>query len=182
MKITDIKFYDGSREKVCKLGLADLYLELQEVLIKTKVNLLEKKDANGAGTLRKLIDKTFSEFEDWEKIVSGGVDWTKRVRYNRTFIAKLGVEIQVSARSDLLIRDIVHLRNSIQEGEIEVGVIVVPNNKMAEYLTDRTPAWKDAVRYIEEEFKEAMTFPIILIGLEHDDISDEPLNKQVTKK
>jgi hypothetical protein len=168
MKITEIKYYNGSREKICKLGLADLFLELQELLLNTQVFLLEEKDSNGGAEVRKVIDQSFESFENWEKITSGGVDWSKNIRYNRTFIAKIGVEVQVSARSDLLIRDIVHLRNSIQKGEIEVGIIVVPSIKMQIYLPDRTPSIKDARKYIEEEFTEAMTYPIILIAIEHD--------------
>jgi hypothetical protein len=46
MKITEIMFYDGARGKISKLGLADLFLEHQEILIQTKVFLLEEKDAN----------------------------------------------------------------------------------------------------------------------------------------
>ena len=69
----------------------------------------------------------------------GGIDWIKRLRYNQTLAVKMGVEIQVSARSDLLIRDIVHLRNSLQQGEIDIGVIVVPSDRLQTFLPDRTP-------------------------------------------
>jgi len=65
----------------------------------------------------------------------------------------------------LLIRDIVHLRNSLQSAEIDIGVIVVPDDRLQYFLPDRTPSYKDAIRYIEEEFKEAMTFPIIVIAI-----------------
>jgi hypothetical protein len=177
MKITQIIYYDGAKEKVTRLGLAGLFLEVLGILLSTEVLLLEEKDANGGAVLRKLIDESFETFGDWEKTVSGGVDWKKKVRYNRSFIAQLGVEVQVSARSDLLIRDIVHLRNSIQNGEIEVGVIVVPSNRLQAYLPDRTPSLKDARKYIEEEFKEAMTFPIIVMAVEHDG-PGEALKKQ----
>jgi hypothetical protein len=98
----------------------------------------------------------------------GGIDWIKRLRYNQTLAVKMGVEIQVSARSDLLIRDIVHLRNSLQQGEIDIGVIVVPSDRLQTFLPDRTPSLKDAFRYIEQEFKEATTFPIVVIAVEHD--------------
>lgn len=168
MKITDLKFYDGARERITRLGLSSLFLEIQEVIINSKVNLLEQKDANGAAVVRKTIDKGFEEREDWQKKTAGGIDWQKRVRFNKTFIANIGVEVQVSARSDLLVRDLVHIRNSLQKGEIEVGVIIVPNDKMQQYLPDRTPSIKDAIRYIEVEFTEAQTFPIVLIGVEHD--------------
>jgi len=181
MKITKIKYYNGSRDKVCRLGLSALFLELQQTLLNTEIRLLEEKDANGAAEIRKKLDKNFENAGDWHKKTTGGVDWIKRIRYNDSIVSRLGVQVQVSARSDLLIRDIVHLRNSLQKGEIDVGVIVVPDDRLQIYLPDRTPCFKDAVRYIEYEFKEAMTFPIILIAIEHDG-PGEALSKQKRKR
>ncbi len=168
MKITSLKFYGGARERITKLGLSDLFIEVQEILLTTEVTLLEKKDANGGAEVRKLIDNSFEQREDWIKKTTGDIDWSKRVRYNRTYIATIGVEIQVSARSDLLIRDIVHIRNNLQEGLIEVGIIVVPNNLMQTFLPDRTPSLKDALKYIEKEFTEAQKYPLVLMAIEHD--------------
>lgn len=130
--------------------------------------LQETAKANGAAGIREALDSSFAAAEDWVGIKSGGIDWIKRMRYNQTFLARLGVEIQVSARSDLLIRDVVHLRNSLQKAEIDVGVIVVPDDRMQKFLTDRTPSFSDAIRYIEVEFKEATTFPIVVMAIEHD--------------
>ena len=48
MKISKIKFYGGSREKVCRLGLAHIFLELQEILISTDVRVLKEKQASSA--------------------------------------------------------------------------------------------------------------------------------------
>src|ERR1035437_7634821 len=124
MKITTIRYYGGAREKVCRLGLADLFLELQQILFETRIELAEEQDANSAAVVREAIDASFQSGTEWVKIAAGGVDWTKRIRYNQTYLARLGVEIQVSARSDLLIRDVVHLRNSLQESTIDVGCIV----------------------------------------------------------
>lgn len=181
MKITSIRFYDGAREKVCRLGLADLFLELQQILFETRIDLAEEREANGAAVIREAIDSRFKAAIDWVEKKSGGIDWVKRIRYNSTFIARLGVEIQVSARSDLLIRDIVHLRNSLQSGQIDVGVIVVPDDRLQTFLPDRTPSFRDATRYIEEEFKEAMTFPIVVIAVEHDGLG-APLPKKKTNR
>jgi len=168
MKITRIKFYDGAKDKVCRLGLANLFLELQQIILDTQITLLEKRQANGAAVIREGLDQSFQAAGDWQKSAAGGVDWIKRLLYNKSIVARIGVEVQVSARSDMLIRDIVHLRNSLQSGEIDVGVIVVPDNRMQVFLPDRTPSFRDAIRYVEEEFKEAMTFPIIVIAIEHD--------------
>jgi len=126
--------------------------------------------ANGASGIREALDNSFGKGQNWVGIKAGGIDWIKRVRFNQTFLARLGVEIQVSARSDLLIRDVVHLRNSLQQAEIDVGVIVVPDDRMQKFLTDRTPSFSDAIRYIEVEFKEATTFPIVVIAIEHDGV------------
>lgn len=180
MKISKIKFYDGAREKVCRLGLAHLFLELQQIIFSTPVLLVPKRKANGAAVVRERIDEQFRAVGNWENTASGGVDWIKRIRYNDTVLVRMGVEIQVSSRSDLLIRDIVHLRNSLQEGIIDIGVIVVPDELMQIYLTDRTPSYRDAVRYIEQEFKEATTFPIAIVAIEHDGTSNTPLPKRRT--
>ena len=168
MKIAAIRYYGGARQKICRLGLADLFLELHEIILRTPISLEETSQANGASGVREALDNSFGAGQDWIGIKSGGIDWVKRVRFNQTFLAGLGVEIQVSARSDLLIRDVVHLRNSLQQAEIDVGVIVVPSDRMQRFLTDRTPSFSDAIRYIEVEFKEATTFPIVVIALEHD--------------
>lgn len=148
--------------------MSDLFLELHEVILRTSIVLEERVQANGAGGIREALDASFAQGQDWIGIKAGGIDWVKRVRFNQTFLARLGVEIQVSARSDLLIRDVVHLRNSLQQAEIDVGVIVVPDDRMQKFLTDRTPSFSDAIRYIEVEFKEATTFPIVVIAIEHD--------------
>lgn len=168
MKITAIKFYDGSQDKVSRLGLSGLFFELQRSLLETEILLDEVKDGNGAAEVRKAIDAQLESVGGWLKTATGGVDWIKKVRYNTSIIARIGVEIQVSARSDLIVRDIVHIRNSLQEGNIDVAVIVVPSDRMESFLPDRSPAFRDAVRYIETEFQEAMNFPIIVIAVEHD--------------
>ncbi len=181
MKLTTIKFYGGARDKVCRLGLADLYLELQQILLDTRIELLEESEANGAAYIREALDKSFEKGKDWIKKVSGGIDWIKRLRYNQTLMVRMGVEIQVSARSDMLIRDVVHLRNSLQQGEIDIGIIVVPSVRLQGFLTDRTPSLKDALRYVEQEFKEATTFPIVIIAIERD-APGKALPKKKTNK
>jgi len=127
-----------------------------------------------------MIDIEFEARGGWEKTASGGIDWTKKLRYNQTILVRLGVELQVSARSDMLIRDIVHLRNSIDKGEIDVGVVVVPDDRLQVFLPDRTPAFRDAIKYIEEEFKEAMNYPLVVMAIEHDGPGNA-LGKQVRR-
>ncbi len=180
MKISKMKFYGGSREKVCRLGLSHIFLELQEILISTEILVLDKKQANGAGRLRELIDEKFKSYDDWILSKSGDIDWIKKIRYNHSIISRIGVEIQVSGRSDLLARDIVHIRNNLQDSNIDVGVIVVASDEFEYYLTDRIANFSYAVRYVEEELREAQSYPIILLAVEHDGFSNTPLPKKIT--
>jgi hypothetical protein len=182
MKITQMKFYGGSREKVCRLGLAHIFLELQEILIGTEVRVLDEKQANGAGRVREMIDERFDACEDWVPTKSGGLDWVKRLRYNQSIVARMGVEVQVSGRSDLLARDIVHIRNSLQDSHIDIGVIVVPSDELEYRLTDRVANYTYAIRYVEQELREAQSYPMILMAVEHDGFSEEPLPKKTTNR
>lgn len=182
MKIAKIKFYGGAREKVCRLGLAHLFLELQEIIIGTVIHVLNKKQANGAAIVRERIDDGFKNAGGWKQKKSGGIDWTKRIRYNESIVSRMGVEVQVSGRSDLLARDIVHIRNDLQDGIIDIGVIVVPSDDFEYYLTDRVANYTYATRYTEEELREAQTYPIIIIAIEHDGFSKKALPKKKTNK
>ena len=133
---------------MCRLGLSHIFLELLEILVPTEIRVLNEKQANGAGRVRELIDDRFGEYEDWVQSKSGDVDWVKRFRYNQTIVSRMGVEIQVSGRSDLLARDIIHIRNSLQDSHIDVGTIVVPSDEFEFLLTDRVANFSYAVRYV----------------------------------
>ena len=113
---------------------------------------------------------------------AGDVDWIKKIRYNESILSRLGVEVQVSGRSDLLARDIVHIRNSLQDSHIDVGVIVVPSNEFEYWLTDRVANFTYATRYVEHELREAQNYPIILLAIEHDGYSSQPLPKKTTNR
>jgi hypothetical protein len=160
--------------------LADLFLEIQEIFLATRVLVAASKDANGAAALRESLDGAFARADGWKQQKTGAVDWIKVFRHLDVVATSLGVEIQVSSRSDLLIRDIVHLRNSLQAAEIDIGVIVVPSDALQRFLPDRTPRFSDAERYIEREFKEAMTYPIIVMAIEHDGVGEAlPKRKRI---
>lgn len=167
---------------MCRLGLAHLFLELLEILITTEIRVLEKKQANGAARVREDIDRRFRDYQDWVQSKSGDVDWIKRIRYNETIISRMGVEIQVSGRSDLLARDIVHIRNNLQDSHIDVGAIVVPSDDFEYWLTDRVANFSYAMRYVEEELREAKDYPIVLLAIEHDGFTDQALPKRRTNR
>jgi hypothetical protein len=172
MKITTIRFYDGAKERISRLGLSMLFLEVQQIIFETKVDILEEHESNGAAVIRERLDAAFKSKGEWTLSKSGDIDWIKRIRYNSTVLARMGVEIQVSSRSDQLTRDLVHLRNSLREGKIDAGVVIVPSDRFQSFLTDRTPSLKDAIRIFEDEFKEAQEYPITVIAIEHDGVGD----------
>src|SRR5262245_47925259 len=89
MKITAIKFYGGARDKIARLGLAHLFLEVQQIILDTRVLLLEVKDANSGAVVREALDKSFEAAKDWQPRKTGGIDWTKRLRYNETVLARM---------------------------------------------------------------------------------------------
>jgi hypothetical protein len=89
----------------------------------------------------------------------------------------IGVEIQVSARSELLYKDILHLKTKIVTGDIDIGIIVVPSDRLQSYLPDRTPASSYAKKVIQEQ--DADRLPIVLVEIEHDG-AGPALGKKVT--
>lgn len=176
-KITDEDNYGAALQKIERLGLQPLYEELKEILTGFTLLVKEAKDANGGAALRKIVDERFTQAGGWTKKVSGDIDWTKCRTVNGTRVC-IGVELQFSARSDLIIIDVVHLRHGLTGGALDVGVLVVPNNRLGPYLTDRGPRIADARRLMKEGRTEDL--PLIIIGLEHDG-PGSPLPKQLKR-
>jgi hypothetical protein len=166
-KITDEVPFGGAAERIARLGLTPLYEEVKALIGGFPLLVEEKKNANGGKAVRVMLDAQFElrRASGWSKRQTGAVDWTKCRVVNGTRIC-LGVEVQMSARSDLIIIDLIHLRLALTNGGIDVGVLVVPNDKLGPYLTDRGPKLADARRMIREARVEDL--PIILLGLEHD--------------
>jgi Restriction endonuclease BglII len=103
-----------------------------------------------------------------------GIDWRKCLVINGIRVC-VGVEIQFSARSDLVVIDIIHLRQALTAGEIDVGILVLPTDRLSIYLTDRGPSIATAKRHVLAARAEDL--PLLLIALEHDGPSP-PLAKQ----
>jgi hypothetical protein len=82
----------------------------------------------------------------------------------------MGVELQISARSDLLTNDLAHLMQAIELGNIDVGVIVVPSNQTARYLTDRCPSFSYAVDHVNRI--KGQFSPLLIMSIGHDGIGD----------
>jgi hypothetical protein len=137
----------------------------------------EEKDSNGGAAVRKLIDEQFDRLGGWTKKVSGDMDWIKCKVVNGTSVC-VGVEVQVSARSDLLVMDMIHLNAAFREGRIDVGLVIVPSDKLSKYLTDRAPCMSDAKKHAKAARLEDSS--LVLFGIEHDG-AGPPLAKQAKK-
>jgi hypothetical protein len=134
-------------------------------------------DANGGAAVRRLIDEQFDKLGGWTKKVSGGIDWTKCKVANGTRVC-IGVEVQVSARSDLLVMDMIHLHSAFREGRIDVGLVIVPSDKLSRFLTDRGPCMSDAKKHANAARLEDSS--LALFGIEHEG-TGPPLAKQAKK-
>lgn len=164
-RVVEEQPYNGVRERIERLGLAPLLDELRGILQGFTLRVKEARDANGGAAVRRLIDARFERATGWTKKQTGDVDWTKCVTVNGTRVC-VGVEIQFSARSDLVVIDLIHLRKAVTDGKIDVAVLVVPSDRLGVFLTDRGPKIADAKRHVREA--RADDLPILLIALEHD--------------
>lgn len=164
-KIDEEAPYNGALERAKRLGLDPVLNEIRAILTKFPLLVKEEKDANGGATLRKMLDNEFTKVDGWIQGGSGKTDWTKCLTVNGVNVC-VGVEIQVSARSDLTIIDVAHLREDIQKGMIDIGVIVTPSERLGHFLTDRAPSISAARRAVKEA--RAEDSPLLLISLEHD--------------
>src|SRR5437660_72204 len=123
--------YNGFVAKVQRLGLTSLVNEATATVSSFQLSVKEAKHANGTRGLRQTIDQAFESIGGWSKLSSGGIDWKKTNQQG----ASLGVEVQVSGRSDMLAVDIMHLKEELTQGAIDVGLIIVPDNELSRYLT-----------------------------------------------
>lgn len=135
------------------------------IITRFDLRILEHRDSNSGATVRAMIDERFESAGGWTIKKSGGVDWTKGKVVNGTTLS-IGVEIQMSIRSDALIIDVCHLRDSIIAGTIDVGVIVTNSDRMAVFMTDRVAHYSHAVLTVDRA--RAQDLPLVVIGLEHD--------------
>lgn len=164
-KIADRRAYNGAEERIERLGLRSLWNELERILTGFQLLVEERRDANGGAVVREMLDQQFQNATGWTKQQTGDVDWSKCLIINGTRVC-IGVEVQFSGRSDLMVVDVAHLRDQIIAGAVDVGVLVVPTDQLGVYLTDRGPKFADAVRAVERS--RATDLPLIILALEHD--------------
>jgi len=176
-KIVEERSYNGAAERIKRLGLESLLAELRGIITGFTLLVKEERDANGGAAVRKMIDARFEGVNGWQKKQTGGIDWTKCISINGAQVC-LGVEVQFSARSDLLVVDLIHLRKALVDGAIDVGVLIVPSDRLGTYLTDRGPKMADAKRHMMEARVEDLA--LVLMALEHDG-EGPPLQKQAKR-
>lgn len=160
-RVSEVIDYNGFVKKVSRLGLDKLIAEATSTLSLFQLKVEERKHANGTREIRRMIDAGFSEMKGWVKVTVGGIDWTKQGPQGAT----AGVEVQVSGRSDMLAVDIMHLKEKLADGVIDVGLIIVPDNSLSRFLTDRTPNLATAVKHVEHRAKD---LPIRIVAFRHD--------------
>jgi hypothetical protein len=173
-RIREEQPYNGALERINRLGLTPLLDELRHILTGFTLRVHEEKDANGGAAVRRMIDARFREVEGWRGKTSGGIGWRKCFVIDGASVC-VGVEIQFSARSDLVVIDIIHLRQALTAGEIDVGILVLPTDRLSVFLTDRGPSIATAERHVLAARAEDL--PLLLIALEHDG-PGPPLTKQ----
>lgn len=164
-KIVVEDYFDGAKNKIERLDLTGIIEELRELLTGFRLEVKEKKGANGGGALRKILDGRFEEVDGWIKKTVGGIDHTKCSENGRVRLC-VGVEVQVSGRSDLVAVDLLHLKQALRAGLIDVGVLVVPSDTLSVYLPSRFPSVTEARRILDNF--EADSLPLVLWGIEHD--------------
>ena len=163
--ITARSSYNGFDQRVQRLRLHPLLDEIEEAVTGFQLLIEEARHANGTKWIRETIDERFESVGGWTKLVSGGVDWTKVDTADRS----MGVEVQVSGRSDLLAVDVLHLHGELSGGNLDAGVIVVPDDTLSPFLTDRTPNLRTAIKHVQSR---ARDMPVQIIAFRHDGVGD----------
>jgi hypothetical protein len=165
MRIVEVKHYNGAQNKIRRLGIKT-FDEVLQLLTGIDLRLQETADSNSGAAVREMIDAEFARSVGWTNTQTGDIDWRKCFETHGTQVC-MGVEIQVSARSDLVVIDVMHLRDAIEGGSIDLGVLVVPSDRLAGFLTDRAPSYRETIRVIEERTR-SEHLPLVVVAIEHD--------------
>ena len=162
-QVSDRRDYNGFAAKVSRLALAPLVAEVEAVVSGFHLVVEEARHANGTKVIREKFDEGFERCGGWTKLTSGGIDWSKSDTQGR----RVGVEVQVSGRSDMLAVDVLHLQAELEAGELDIGIIIVPDDTLSRFLTDRTPNLRTAIRHVEPK---ASTMAVQVMAFRHDGV------------
>lgn len=183
-RITEEIPYNGVLQKIERLGLAGLIQEVRDIIEGFELLIAKGKHVNGAAAIREMIDDAFRAVNEkkgdkgWKVAKTGAVDWTKCHHVNGT-AACVGVEVQVSGRSAMLAVDIIHLRDAVATGNLDVCIIVVPDGELAWHITDRAPNVAEAKHHVNKSRSEDL--PILIMAFQHDGEGPR-LAKKVTNR
>jgi hypothetical protein len=103
----------------------------------------------------------FLETNAWQPQKKGGIDWTKCKTADGVHVCA-GVKLQISTWRESLYKDILHLKTRIVTGDIDLGIIVVPSDRLQSFLPDRTPSVSYAKKVIAEHESESSRVQIEL--------------------
>jgi hypothetical protein len=145
MNITAMKYYGGSREKILRLGLADSLIELQTAIL--------------VGTFK-------------ERLIVRGYPSPGAEQHASS--PRLGLVSLLSTRRERLIARILRLRNTIQNGSVDVGVVIVPSSRMRGLAAARVGVVSDLLKVFEQELPEASRVPILVMAVDCDVSRDHP--------
>jgi hypothetical protein len=177
-RIVEEIHYDGATPRIERLGLTPLIDEIKEIISGFELLIEERADANGGAAVRKLLDARFTSYGGWTKKVNGDIDWSKCKRIDGTTLC-VGVEVQLSALSDLLVVDMIHLTAAFRDGHVDVGVLIMLSDKLSRFLTDRGPCISDAKKHARVARLEDS--PLVLLAIEHDG-AGSALKKQAKRR
>jgi hypothetical protein len=142
MHITSMNYYGASRDTICRLGLADALVELQQNILNSEV----KDVASWLGSPRLRV------FERESAISRIG--------------PRLVVKSLLTTRKELLIPCVLRVRTALQTGTVDVGIIIVPSDRFAQNISKRTQCVSDLLQVIEIEVPEASKVPIVVIAVD----------------
>ena len=152
--------------------LEGLFEEVRSTVAGVRLLVKEKKGANGTREINHRLTAAF-KLRGWLSGHRSRLDLMKRLNGS-----VVGVEIQVSGRSMLVSRDYDHFKGTLRSGEIDLGILVVPDMDLSRYLTDRTPNLNQAlVGMAVAEFGDKA---VLILPFSHDGPSDTPLGKMAT--
>src|SRR6187551_603612 len=87
MKISEIQYQNDALDKITRLGLAHIFLEIQNVVFKAP------SEQTSAETVCENLTNAMKELPDWSQSEIAGIDWIKSFKYRKTLIASIGVKI-----------------------------------------------------------------------------------------
>ncbi len=164
-----VKTFNGTVRKVNRLGLGGVLEELRRFVG-------QFSPLNGEMIYvdpGKMIGESLQGFlsrAGWTRHRAGRGYWKKSLTIDGVEVS-LGTRVQLNRRKGLNARDamtveVVGLANRITSGAIDVGALVVAEDRLAMRLGRRVPSFSEAVEAVER--CGTTDLPLIILALEHD--------------